>query len=282
MSDVIDEALIADYRRDGHVTVRNVFAADDLEPYAAIVATVAAASTQHTVPMDQRSLYQRAFIQEMNLWQRHAALRPLVFDQRVADLAAELLGVERVRLYHDQALCKEPFGGPTPWHVDQQYWPIATGATVTAWIPLQDTPAELGPLRFARRSHDLDVGRDLPISEHSEQTLAGEIARRHLDVHEDSYALGDVSFHAGWTFHGARANSTDRWRRVMTMIYVADGATLLEPTRDEQLWDRRVWLPDSTVGEPIDSWLNPRVEPGVLDRLPPVAPMLGTIDLTGR
>lgn len=279
---MIDDELIADYRRDGHVTVRNVFTADELEPFARIVATIAAESTQHSVPMDQRGLYQRAFIQEMNLWQRHAELRPLVFDQRVADLAAGLLGTEHVRLYHDQALCKEPFGGPTPWHVDQQYWPIATEATITVWIPLQDTPAELGPLRFARRSQHVDVGRELPIGAESDSTLADEITKRRLDVHEDAYTLGDVSFHAGWTFHGARANSTDHWRRVMTMIYLADGATLLEPSRNEQRIDRHIWLPDSEVGKPIDSWLNPRIEVGVLDRLPPVAPMLGTIDLTNR
>jgi ectoine hydroxylase-related dioxygenase (phytanoyl-CoA dioxygenase family) len=276
---VITAELAQRYRDHGHVTVRGVFTADELAPFADVVAGVAEASSQHAVPMAARGVYQRAFVQEMNLWQRHAEIRPLVFHQRVADLAAVLLGVPHVRLYHDQALCKEPFGGPTPWHVDQQYWPIDSDATITVWIPLQDTPAEMAPLRFARRSQHLDVGRELPIGEQSDQVLAGEIERRRLEVHEDTYAVGDVSFHAGWTFHGARANTTDRWRRVMTMIYLADGACLREPARAEQHWDRRIWLPDSEVGRPIDSWLNPRIEPGVLDRLPAPSPMLGTFDL---
>ena len=45
--------------------------------------------------------------------------------------------MEGVRLYADQALYKEPFGGYTPWHCDAFYWPLATDKAITAWIPLQ-------------------------------------------------------------------------------------------------------------------------------------------------
>jgi ectoine hydroxylase-related dioxygenase (phytanoyl-CoA dioxygenase family) len=266
------------YRRDGHVTVRGLFTGDELAPFLPVVTAIADGSAQHRVPMAERSTYQRAFVQEMNLWQRSAAIRPLVFHQRLADQAAELLGVRRVRLYHDQALCKEPHGGGTPWHVDQQYWPIDSDRTVTAWIPLRPVTAAMGPLRFARRSQHLDAGRELPIGEHSDAVLADEIERRRLEVHEDEYDLGDVSFHAGWTFHGSRPNDTDQWRFVMTVIYLADGATLREPARAEQRMDRSVWLPDSRVGEPIDSWLNPVVEPGVIDRLPAPDGRIGTLE----
>jgi len=31
------------------------------------------------------------------------------------------MGVQGVRLYHDQALIKEPGGKPTPWHQDYYY-----------------------------------------------------------------------------------------------------------------------------------------------------------------
>lgn len=272
-------ATIDSFRRDGHATVRGLLTPDELEPFVPVVEGIAAGSRQHRVPMAERNVYQRAFVQELNLWQRDAAIRPLVFHQRIADAAAALLEVERVRLYHDQALCKEPLGGATPWHVDQQYWPLDTDRTITAWIPLQPVTAEMGPLRFARASQDIDAGRDLPISEESDRALDDEIRRRRLVIHEDTYALGDVSFHGGWTFHGARPNGTDRWRMVMTMIYFADGTRLLEPTRRELQMDQQMWLPGSRAGEPIDSWLTPVVEPGVLDRLPEPAPMVGTYRL---
>lgn len=44
-------------------------------------------------------------------------------------------------MYHDQALFKEPGGGPTPWHQDRFYSPLTTENTVTMWMPLVDVPA---------------------------------------------------------------------------------------------------------------------------------------------
>ena len=46
-------------------------------------------------------------------------------------IATQLLGCDGVRLWHDQALYKEPSGGFTPWHADQQYWPMASNLAVT-------------------------------------------------------------------------------------------------------------------------------------------------------
>lgn len=56
-----------------------------------------------------------------NLWQHSERAHELVFSRRLAQIAAELLRVDGVRLYHDQALYKEPGGGITPWHADQYY-----------------------------------------------------------------------------------------------------------------------------------------------------------------
>jgi ectoine hydroxylase-related dioxygenase (phytanoyl-CoA dioxygenase family) len=272
----VDAATIADYEQRGHAVVRAALSPDELADAREVVPAATAGSRQRDVPLERRSTYQRAFVQEMNLWQRFEAVRPLVFSPRLAARAAALLGVDHVRIYHDQALSKEPHGGATPWHVDQQYWPLATDKTITAWIPLQDVPAPMGPLRFARASHDIAAARDLPISDESERMITDEIATRRLVIDETEYALGDVSFHGGWTFHGARGNRTDAWRHVLTVIYFADGTCLAPPARPEQEFDRRTWLPDSEVGRPIDSWLNPVVVDGVIARLPPPAPMVGT------
>jgi len=61
--------------------------------------------------------------------------------------------VDGVRIYHDQALFKEPGGGFTPWHADQYYWPLETDKTITAWMPLQSIPLTMGPLEFSAGRH---------------------------------------------------------------------------------------------------------------------------------
>ena len=59
-----------------------------------------------------------------------------------------------VRLYHDNVLAKQAGCGRTPWHFDDHHFPLDTNDVVTAWVPAQPTPIEMGPLSFA---YPLDV-----------------------------------------------------------------------------------------------------------------------------
>ncbi|QPP10217.1 phytanoyl-CoA dioxygenase family protein [Streptomyces bathyalis] len=209
------------------------------------------------LPLAERDTYGKAFLQVTNLWQHSEVVRDFVFSPRLARVAAELLGVDAVRLYHDQALYKEPGGGMTPWHADQYYWPLSTDRTVTAWIPLQQTPVEMGPLTFAVGSHRFVHGRDLPISDASERELQRALAEQDFPVLETPYELGDVSFHNGWTFHRASPNGAVNPRRVMTVIYMDADITVAEPVNDNQRGDLHAWMPGTAVGEIPATPLNP-------------------------
>ena len=68
-----------------------------------------------------------------------------------------------------------------------------------------------------------------------------------------------MSFHYGWTLHRTRANSTDRMRRAMTMIYMDEDMRLAEPQNRFQEHDRETWCPGTEVGEVMRSPLNPVV-----------------------
>jgi ectoine hydroxylase-related dioxygenase (phytanoyl-CoA dioxygenase family) len=153
------------------------------------------------------------------------------------------MGVDGVRLYHDQALYKESGGGITPWHADQYYWPLSTDRCCTVWIPLQDTPVEMGPLSFAVASHTFEFGRDLQISDESEAALQQAFASEGFEVAETPYALGDVSFHKGWTFHRAGPNRTETPRRAMTVIYLDADIRVATPTNRHQAGDLAGWMP---------------------------------------
>lgn len=212
-------------------------------------------------PMEERSTTQKAFLQVGNLWRHSQAARDLVFSPRLARIAAELLQVDSVRLYADQALYKEPSGGITPWHADQYYWPLSSDRTCTVWIPLQDTPVEMGPLSFAVGSHRFEFGRDLKISDESEQALQDALSEADFTVDEQPYRLGDVSYHLGWTFHRAGRNAGAEPRRVMTIIYMDADIRVGPLVRPEQQNDLDQLMPGARVGEVPDTPLNPVLYP---------------------
>jgi ectoine hydroxylase-related dioxygenase (phytanoyl-CoA dioxygenase family) len=192
-----------------------------------------------------------------NLWQHDAQVTELVFCKRLARLASELIGTAGVRLYHDQSLYKEPSGGITPWHVDQQYWPMDSSKSVTAWIPLQSTPLEMGPLCFGRGSHLKYIARDVKISDESERIIAQAIKKEKIIEIQEPYALGDVSFHSGWTLHRAGGNATEQPRKVHTVIYMDEQMCLKARRSQNQENDRISWCGDTADGGVIDGPLTP-------------------------
>lgn len=246
------------FRENGFVKLKNVLSEEILGYYGeAITQKVLALNPLKDVPMEQRTTYKKAFIQITNLWEKDEAVREFVFGQRLARIAAELMGTRGVRLYHDQALYKEPSGGLTPWHADQYYWPLATEKCCTAWIPLQATPLEMGPVAFAAKSHHFESGRNLEISDESEQRIQATLDEQKFENVEQPFEIGEVSFHYGWTFHRAGPNTTTNPRKVMTIIYMDEEMRLSAPGNEHQKIDWEVFCPGINVGELIDSPLNP-------------------------
>ncbi|MEY2849225.1 MAG: hypothetical protein RI885_1892 [Actinomycetota bacterium] len=253
--------VIRGFDEDGFVKLSDVLDPETLRGYETeITAKVKELNTQH-LPLEERDTYGKAFLQVSNLWRHSEIVREFVFSERLAGIATALLQTRGVRLYHDQALYKESGGGITPWHADQYYWPLSSDRTVTAWVPLQDTPADMGPLSFARGSHRFTFGRDLPISDESEARLEVELAKADFPLVAQPFALGDVSFHNGWTFHRAGANQSGRPRAVMTMIYMDADIRMTAPTNRFQSNDSATWMPGTAVDTIPDGPLNPVLYP---------------------
>jgi ectoine hydroxylase-related dioxygenase (phytanoyl-CoA dioxygenase family) len=251
------ESDISYFREKGFIKLKNVLSREILDFYGAeITKKVIELNTMH-VPLEERDTYHKAFLQIANLWQKSNIVKKFVMGKRLAQIASDLLGTGGVRLYHDQALYKEPGGGFTPWHADQYYWPLATEKCCTAWIPLQETPLDMGPLSFSAKSHKFIFGRDLPISDESEILIQKALKEENLDYISEPFEIGEVSFHYGWTFHNAGPNATDKPRKVMTIIYMDEQMRLQKPANDNQKVDQEVWCPGVKIGEIIDSELNP-------------------------
>ncbi|NJL30347.1 MAG: phytanoyl-CoA dioxygenase family protein [Phycisphaerales bacterium] len=248
---------VSTFREQGFIKLKNVLSPQVLECYGSEITRLVLTLNTNTTPLEQRNTYQKAFLQVMNLWRHSEVVKEFVFSKRLAKLAADLMGVRGIRLYHDQALYKEPGGGITPWHADQFYWPLSNSNTVTIWIPLQATSMDMGPLAFSVGSHKVPLGRNLGISDESEKIISKTLLESGLPLVDTPFDLGEVSFHYGWTFHRAGPNQSTQPRKVMTVIYMEDGIKLIQPQHKAQEKDWNNWLPGAKVGEVVDTPLNP-------------------------
>jgi ectoine hydroxylase-related dioxygenase (phytanoyl-CoA dioxygenase family) len=253
----LTSAQIAFYKKHQFIKLKQVLSEDALQYFNEVVSEQVALMNKEERTLEERSTYGKAFLQLFNLWREHALVKELVFSKRIAQIASDLMEVNGVRLYHDQALFKEGGGGITPWHADQYYWPLATDKTVTAWIPLQATPLEMGPLEFSAGSHAIVEGRELEIGDESEALIQKRLRVTDFEHIIEPFDVGEISFHSGWIFHRAGANRTPDMRKVMTIIYMDKDMLLKAPDNANQENDWHTWCPGATIGDVIDTPLNP-------------------------
>jgi ectoine hydroxylase-related dioxygenase (phytanoyl-CoA dioxygenase family) len=247
------------FKRDGHILLQNLATADEIAEFQPAIKNASYEYSTETRSLEERDTYGKAFLQIMNLWRRDETVKKFVLAKKFAQVAADLLGVEKVRLYHDQALFKEPHGGYTPWHQDQYYWAFDTEKTVTMWMPLVDIDERMGMLTFASGSHEKGAIGSVEISDESEETYDKYIAEHAFPIAKaDKMKAGDATFHTGWTIHSAGANhSNTTTREVMTIIYYADGAKITAPQNQNQINDIAAWMSGKSTGEIADGFLNP-------------------------
>lgn len=248
---------VAHYQHYRYIKLKEVLNAETLEFFNKAITERVNLMNENTTPLEERTTYGKAFLQLFNLWQEDELVKELIFSKRLGKLASDLMQVEGVRLYHDQALFKEGGGGITPWHADQYYWPLETDKTITAWIPLQETPLGLGPLEFSAGSHEIVEGRELEIGDESEVLIQQKLKITDFKHVIEPFDAGEISFHSGWVFHRAGANTTNEMRKVMTIIYMDKNMLLKNPENTNQLNDWNTWCPGAKVGEVINTALNP-------------------------
>ena len=245
------------YQENRFIKLKQVFDQPTISYFNEVITRRVEQMNMQTTPLESRSTYGKAFLQLFNLWREDDLVKELVFSKRLAKIATDLMQTSGARLYHDQALFKEGGGGITPWHADQYYWPLDTDKTITAWIPLQATPLELGPLEFSAGSHRIVEGRNLEISDESEQQIEQKLRVTDFKHVIEAFDIGEISFHSGWVFHRAGANSTSQMRKVMTIIYMDRDMRLKSPENQNQINDWNTWCPGAVIGKVINSPINP-------------------------
>lgn len=251
---------IEGYRRDGHVKLSHVASPEEVAAYRPHLADALMRYCIENRPFEERDTYGKAFLKTENLFEKNEACRRFVLARRFGKIAADLMGVDAVRIYHDQAIFKEAGGGRTPWHQDNFYWPLGTEHTITMWMPLVDVPPQMGSMTFATGSHKDGLFASIQISDESDAYFLRHIREKGYPLTNAGFvAAGDATFHSGWCLHSAPGNASDQTREVMTIIYYADGAPMVDPDETGFGWDRHSFLPGCKPGDLAVSDRNPLV-----------------------
>jgi ectoine hydroxylase-related dioxygenase (phytanoyl-CoA dioxygenase family) len=265
------EAQRKEFAERGFVCLRGLLDAGEIARFGAAVDRGVAARTGHeTRPLAERTLYEQSFHQVINLWEDFPEVRALSFHPRLAQVAAELLGQPALRLWHDQALYKEPGGRGTDAHHDQPYWPLAEANTITAWLAFEPTDRTNGCMGYVPGSHHWNVRKFANIFTATGFDLEHGEEARGVPPEWVPVTPGDVIYHHGLTIHVAGANHSPRMRRVHTIIYFADGSTRKTQSRfGHPSVDRAGIAPGAPVASAVTPIAWPRA-PGDLPEPPPL------------
>ena len=140
------------YEDNGFVPIDPFLSPEELDEWRRVVdeAVMSRGGQRFSIPVDEgpgsavrrestedREYYDRVFIQRVNLWQTDAAFQKLLFQKELGQFVGEMAGVDGLRVWHDQALIKQPYANPTAF---------PSRRTVLV-------------VHFARRHYDLDRPR---------------------------------------------------------------------------------------------------------------------------
>lgn len=213
------------FKQNGHVLLRNVCSKKEITVYRDLLKKTSFDQFPDIPKMDDRPEedFSRAFIQTFNLHEHDPSLKTFCLSPRFGKISADLMQVRAVRLYYNKAMFKEPSSWITPWHQDGPHWPITSNNMLTMWIALVDITLDMGPIRFASKTHKNKYFGPKGISKQSESFYDEHIKSNHCGISEMSLKAGDATVHNHWTIHGAGCNKTKSMREVIAITMYQDG-----------------------------------------------------------
>lgn len=218
------------YRRDGFVAHRNFLSAEELaELKQAVLETVEQMGNRRvgTGGRDieaEDNYYDKVFTQRLNLWPINDTVKRYMLSPKLGEMLKTLEGVN-FRVWHDQALIKEPYGNPTAWHLDNPYWSFYSRQSISIWIALEPATYHNGCMWFIPGTHKMATFDNVPIGQNLSDLFKVYSEMKEIDPVGVPMEPGDCSFHNGLTAHGAGANMTRGLRIAMTCAYMPEGST---------------------------------------------------------
>ena len=255
----LSDSQLAQYEKNGFIVIENFLDPDELELWRE--------NTQEAVDQrlavkgmltnqDADEYYRSVFTQCLKLADTHSGMRRIIFDPRIAEMAATLSGIDALRIWHDQALFKPPFGNPTSWHLDNPFWSFDSRHAISIWVALDDATMANGCMFYIPGTHKTASFDNVGIGKQVGDLFGLYPEWKSIEPVGCPCPAGSAVFHHGLVAHGAGANMTNKPRRAMTCAYMPDGCVFN---------GKRNVLPEDyfnslQIGDPLnDPLVNPLV-----------------------
>lgn len=230
---VVTEAMIEAYNRDGVVLIKALWA-----DWVDEISTGIERNMAQPGPYGAENLKPGEggrFFDDYCNWERIPEFGRVIRESAVADVAAQLMQSDRVQMFHDHVLVKEPgTSKPTPWHQDGPYYFVEGAQTISFWSPMD--PVTEASLRCVAGSHlwerdvlprrwlsDADFYPDpekyMPVPDPDAEGMP---------VLEWPMEPGDAVAFNYRTLHGARGNVSANRRRAFSLRLLGEDARYVE------------------------------------------------------
>lgn len=229
MKTELTQSQIDRYRAQGFLVIENFLDQDELAVWRVATDEAVEERLASTVGLnnqrDPDAFYAQVFTQCLRLANTHPVMHDLMFDPRLGEVAGTLAGVDGIRIWHDQALYKPPYGNHTGFHLDNPFWSFYSADAISIWVALDDATIENGCLWYLPGTHSEATFEMTSINENLGAIFKQYPGWRQIAAVPATVAAGGAVFHNGLVAHAAGVNLTPRPRRAMTCAYMPDGST---------------------------------------------------------
>jgi len=231
MKTTLTREQIDRYREDGFLVIEDLLSPHEVEPLRratdrAVEALGPARVVDNPGLDEPPGVRHTVAKQRLNLWKKDSTVRSALLDPELAKMLCVLLGVDGLRVFHDQTFFKPPWGRPTAYHLDQPNWSFSDQEGIQIWIALEEVNIGNGCLVYlpgTQRVTDRDKTASISGETGALFELYPELA--HISPVCVPLPAGGGAIHSGLTVHASCANMTSRWRRALSCQYMPDGST---------------------------------------------------------
>jgi len=214
----LTDAERASYKKNGFLVIEDFLTTDEVDELASAVEEYVAGFDTAFASAESN------LVHRMNPFQNSPRIRKFSTDPRLAQLTADLEGIDAVRLYQDMVAVKPAWGGPTAFHMDVPRISFTADHAISYWFPLVDVALSNACLYYLPGVHAqkrADCSGAYPMDElHRVDPAWAAIEPVPAPVRR-----GGVVLHEGYAPHGTNGNMSPRPRTAFVVTHMPDGAT---------------------------------------------------------